>query len=230
MIVAVIATAAIAAAAVIAVGGDRTSAPQVGTTATTTIVPGGLSGEKPTAAELARVIWPPQPTSFFDAGQAAQAYAVTFLRVARPMVAVVRAPAGQRREVDLLVDRSTNVVTVGLMRLPGQPWWSVVSTTTPAVLIGDPGPGETIASPVFVHGVAGGAARVVEVEVREDGAAAALGRATVPVKGRAMAPFGVEVPFSPASVQTGSIVVFIRSPSGLVTQAAVQRVTFMGTR
>jgi hypothetical protein len=212
-------------------GGDATSGPSTtapASTEITTSTTATAGGE----VDRASAVWPAEGSGIVitDPVAAAQAFAEDFLRMQSPLVGTFRAGDSRSGEVDVQPTADGPVTTVLVRQLSGEDTWSVLGASTELIGLTEPASGATITSPVTVTGSALAFEGTVQVEVREDSQADAIGSGYVTGGGDIVRPFEGRIDYAIPVSHRGALVLFTTSAEdGRVWSATVVRVNFQTT-
>jgi hypothetical protein len=205
---------------------SSTTAPASSETTTSTTTTAGGEVDRSSA------VWPAEGSgiAITDPVAAAQAFAEDFLRMQSPVVGTFRAGDSRSGEVDVQPTADGPITTVLVRQLSGEDTWSVLGASTDLIDLTEPTAGDTIASPVTVTGAALAFEGTVQVEVREDSQADAIGTGYVTGGGDIVRPFEGRIDYAIPVSHRGALVLFTTSgEDGRVWSATVVRVTFQTT-
>jgi hypothetical protein len=181
------------------------------------------------ALDTSTAVWPvaSSSTRYADPVEAARGFATDYVGMANPVLGEFLQGDSRSGEVEIRPFANGPVSTVFVRQLADDNWWILGSATTniqataPAALA-------AITSPVTLAGTSTAFEAQVNVEIREDGNAQALGSGFVMGGGNGdFGPFQSTLTFNAPSQEFGSVFFFTVSPEdGGILEAGVLRIAF----
>lgn len=165
---------------------------------------------------------------FDDPVEAAAAFATDYVGFVSPEVGDLREGDARSGEVDVRPSPEGPVTTV-LVRELDDSWW-VLGSATANIVVAEPAPLASAASPLALAGTSTAFEATVDVRVREDGSTMPIGESFVMGGANGtMGPFTGTVTFEAPSTGAGAVLFTTSSmESGDVWEATVVRVRFSG--
>lgn len=218
----------------VATGGNSpegTTPPATPTTTPTTATPPPPTTTSPTTppvVDVAVAVYPTPASTlrFAHPVVAARSFAVDFVGFVDPVVGHFVTDGDATGTVAVRATAGGAVTTVALQRIDGS-WW-VVGARTPDIRLDSPTASTPVASPVRLQGTSTAFEAQVDVEVREDGRRAPIGKGFVMGGSMgAMGPFDGSVAFTVPSAARGALVLStVSMANGQLWEATVQRIAF----
>lgn len=217
----------VAIAAVLVLTGDedddRASPP------TTTSEPSTTTTTAAQTLDTSTAVWPvaSSSTRYPDPVEAARGFATDYVGMPSPVAGEFRQGDSRSGEVDVQPFASGPVTTVLVRQLNDDTWW-VLGATTTNIQVTEPSALAVATSPVTLKGTSTAFEATVNVEVREDGNAQALGSGIVMGGGNGdFGPFDSSLTFSASTQEFGAVIFFTVSPEdGGILEATVLRLAF----
>ncbi len=218
----------LAVAAVIVLTGDDGD-DEKASPSTTTSQPSTTTTSATPTLDTSTAVWPVASSSTRHAEpvEAARGFATDYVGMPNPVLGEFRQGDSRSGEVDVQPFASGPVTTVLVRQLTDDTWW-VLGATTTNIQVTAPSALATITSPVTLTGTSTAFEATVNVEVREDGNAQALGSGFVMGGGNGQfGPFDSTLTFTAPTQEFGAVVFFTVSPEdGGILEAAVVRIAF----
>ena len=196
---------------------------------TTTTQPSTTTTTAAPALDTSTAVWPvaSSSTRYADPVDAARGFAIDFVGMPNPVLSAFRQGDSRSGEVDVQPFADGPITTVLVRQLADDTWW-VLGATTANIQVTAPSALAVVSSPVSLAGTSTAFEATVNVEIREDGNAQALGTGFVMGGGNGeFGPFQSTLTFTAATQDYGALVFVTVSPEdGGILEAAVVRIAF----